>query len=197
MGAQLPGVVGPPLGAHRLVGGLHRLDVAGERHLGIDDHLPAVGQGDDEVGADAGALVVDRRRLLDEVAVLQQPGDLDHPAKLHLAPAAAHVRGAQGGDQRGRLVLQLRRGLADGAHLLAQLTVGRGAVALDAGEQAVQVVQRLVHRFQAGVVRTVPGQQRDHAQGGGGGQQRPEEEPEEQGSGVHGGSVPQASDSSG
>ena len=123
--------------------------------------------------------------LLDEVAVLQQPGHLDHPAQLHLAPAAAHVRRAQRGDQRGGLLLQLGRGLADRAHLLAQLTVGGGAGALDAGEQAVQVVERLVHRLEPGVPGAAPGEQRDDAEGDGGGQQCAEEETGEQGSGVH------------
>jgi hypothetical protein len=141
VGAQLPGVHRDPLVAHRLIGRLHRLDVAGERHLGVDDHLPPVRQRDHEVGADAGSLVVDRGGLLDEVAVLQQARHLDHPAQLHLTPSPAHVRGAQGGDQGGRLVPELRRGLPDGAHLLAQLTVGGGTVALDAGQQPMQVVQ--------------------------------------------------------
>ena len=153
MGAQLPGVHLHPLVADRLVGGLDGLDVAGERHLGVDDHLTPVGEGHDQVGPHAGALVVDRRGLLDEVAVLEQAGDLDHPPQLHLAPAAAYVRRAQRRDQRRRLVLELRRRLADRAHLLAQLAVRGGAVALHAGEQPVQVVERLVHRFEAGALR--------------------------------------------
>ena len=139
-----------PLVAHRLVGGLHGLDVAGEGHLGVDDDLLAVGEGDHEVGAHARAGVVGAGGLLDEVAVLQQPGHLDHAAQLHLAPAPPDVRRPQRGDQGGGLVLQLRGGLADAAHLLAQLAVRGGAGALHAGEQPVQVVQRLVHRFEPG-----------------------------------------------
>ena len=49
--------------------------------------------------------------------------------------------------------LELRRGLADRAHLLAELAVRGGPVALDAGQQPVQVVQRLVHRLEPGVRR--------------------------------------------
>jgi hypothetical protein len=183
--AQLPGVHGHPLCPHRLLGGLYRLDVAGERDLRVDDHLAPVGEGDDQIGPDTGAGVVGAGGLLDEVAVLDQAGDLHDAAQLHLAPTPAHVRRAQRGDQRRGLVLELGRGLPDGAHLLAQLTVGGGAGALHAGQQPVQVVQRLVHRVEPGLLGPAPGQQRDHAEGGGGGEQGTEEETGEQGSGVH------------
>ena len=88
VGAQLPGVHGHPLRPDRLVGGLHRLDVAGEGHLGVDDDLAPVGERDDQVGADPVPGVAGAGGLLDEVAVLQQSGHLDDAAQLHLAPAA-------------------------------------------------------------------------------------------------------------
>jgi hypothetical protein len=184
--AQLAGVRGDPLHADRLVGRLHRLDVADERHLGVDDHLPAVGEGDHEVGSHARALVAPAGGLLDEVAVLEQAGDLHDPAQLHLAPPAADVRRAQRRHQRRRLLPQEARGLVDGAHLLAQLAMGGGPRPLHAGEQPVQVVERLVHRLQSAVTGPAPAEQRDGAERRGGGQQRAEEEPGEQGSGVHG-----------
>jgi hypothetical protein len=180
VGTQLPRVVGDPLGAHALLGGLDRLDVAGERHLRVDDHLPAVGEGHHQVGAHPGAVGGGAGGLLDEVAVLQQPGHLDHPAQLQLAPAAAHVRGAQRGDQCGGLLTQQRRGLADGADLLPQLAVGGGPVALDAGQHPVQVVQRLVHRLEGVGGGGLPAAQRDQAEGDRHAQQRADEEPEQQ-----------------
>ena len=39
------------------------------------------------------------RHLLDEVAMLGEPGQLDHALQRQLAPSPAHVRGAQGGHQ--------------------------------------------------------------------------------------------------
>ena len=45
--------------------------------------------------------------LLDEVAVREHAGHLDDPAQLHLAPAAAHDRRAERGDEVPGLVAQL------------------------------------------------------------------------------------------
>ena len=134
MRPELARVQRDPLVAHRLVGGLHGLDVAGERDLGVDDDLLAVGEGDHEVGTHTGAGVVGAGRLLDEVAVLQEPRHLDHAAQLDLAPTAPDVRRPQRGDQGGRLVLQLRGGVPDGAHLLAKLAVRGRPGALHAGQ---------------------------------------------------------------
>jgi hypothetical protein len=117
--------------------------------------------------------------------VLDESGDLDDPAQLHLAPAPAHVRRAQGGHQGRRLVLELGRRAADRAHLFPQLAVGGGAGALHAGQQPVQVVERLVHRFEP-AVGSPARPERDDAEGDGGGQECTEEETGEQGSGVHG-----------
>ena len=66
---------------------------------------------------------------------------LDHPAELDLAPATPDVRRPQRGDQRGRLLLQLGRGLPDGAQMLAQFTMCGRAGPLHAREQPVQVVE--------------------------------------------------------
>jgi hypothetical protein len=168
--AQLPGVRGHALRPHRLVGRLDRLDVAGEGHLGVDHDLSAVGEGDHQVGTDPSTVVRRAARLLDEVAVLEQPRHLDHPPQLEFTPPAADVRGAQRGDQGRGLLPQQRGGLAHGAHLFPQLAVRGRAVALHAGDQPVQVVQRLVHRIEPGIVRP-PAGERDRAEGDGGGEQ--------------------------
>jgi hypothetical protein len=60
-----------------------------------------------------------------------------------------------------------------------------GAGAFHAGQQAVQVVQRLVHRFQPGLLRSLARRQCDDAERHGGGQEGTDEETDEQGSGVH------------
>ena len=63
-------------------------------------------------GADADLLV--------EVAAGAHPGQLDHPAQLHLAPPAAGLRPPQGGDQGLGLGPELIRALPGDRHLLGQ-----------------------------------------------------------------------------
>ena len=59
--------------------------------------------------------------LLVEVAPGAHPGQLDHPAQLHLAPAAARFRPAQRGDQRlGLRPGAARRSAIAELHLLGQ-----------------------------------------------------------------------------
>ena len=84
--------------------------------------------------------------LLGEVAVLQHAGRLDDPAELVLAPAPAHLRGAQRGDQLFGLGAQLA---GDGAHrpdLLAQLGVRVDPVALQLGDPLLVAAQGVVQR---------------------------------------------------
>ena len=77
------------------------------------------GQLDDQVGAEQPALVVALALLLAEVAVVDHAGELDDALQLHLAPAAAHVRGAERGHEVARLRAQALLSLGDRAELLA------------------------------------------------------------------------------
>ena len=85
--------------SRRLVGVEHAL----QRRLGVDDDVLAAGQADDQVRAQHVVSSPASGALLDEVAVADHPGELDHVAQLHLAPLAAGVRLAQRGDQRAGL----------------------------------------------------------------------------------------------
>ena len=69
-------------------------------------HLPP-GQLHDHVGPEQAAFVVPFARLCAEVAVVEHPCELDHALQLHLAPASAHVRRAQRGDEAAGLRAQL------------------------------------------------------------------------------------------
>ena len=124
----------------RLVAGLHRLEVADERDLGVDHHLLAAGELHDQVGAQRAVVAADAG-LLDEVAMREHAGGLDHATQLQLAPPAAHLRCPQGAHQRLGLQPQTVRGLTHGPHLLAQLGVGRGAGPLDVAELALDLAE--------------------------------------------------------
>ncbi len=97
-----------------------------ERHLRVDDDVLPAGKVDHDVGPKAPALVVGRRHLRLEVAVLDHARELDDALQLDLAPLAAHVRRPQRGDQvagalgqRGDLLLE--RAVVLAARLLERL----------------------------------------------------------------------------
>ena len=125
--AHLAGVApqGGPLGG--LVVGVDGVQVGVQGRLGVHDQLALVGQADDQVRAQALAVVAGGH-LLGEVGVGHHAGQLHQPAQGQLAPAAAHAGPAQGLHQVARLVAQ---GLL-GAQQLGQLLV-QGAPGLLAG----------------------------------------------------------------
>ena len=90
-----------------------------DRHLRVDDDALAARQLDDQVGAKQPAFVVALALLRAEVAVVDHPGELDDALQLHLAPAAADVRGAQRGDEAAGLGAEPLLALGDRAQLLA------------------------------------------------------------------------------
>ena len=125
-----------------LVVGLDRVEVRVERRLRVDDDVLAARQLHDQVGPQQPAVVVALARLLDEVAVRDHPGELDHALQLHLAPAAANVRRAQRGDEVARLlpepVLALDdapQELRDRADLASPLLLERARLLLEALER--------------------------------------------------------------
>ena len=73
-----------------------------ERHLGVDDDVLAAGEVDHQVGAQQPPSSVPCGHLLGEVAAVHQPGELDDPAQVQLAPAAPDLRLAQRRGQRRR-----------------------------------------------------------------------------------------------
>ena len=99
--------------------GVDRVEVRADRHLRVDDDALAARQLDDQVGAEQPAFVVAFALLRAEVAVVEHPGQLDDALQLHLAPAAADVRGAERRDEAAGLGAEAFLALGDGAQLLA------------------------------------------------------------------------------
>ena len=115
---------------------LERLEVGGERNLRVDDDVLPAGNADDEVGAEEIAVAVARRRLGDEVAVLEHPRELDDVPELRLAPAAAHGR-------RAERVREAAGALAEQRDLLAKRPVGVLARPVELLHAEPDLLQRL------------------------------------------------------
>ena len=126
--------------------GLDRVEVALDRHLRVDDDALAARKLHDHVGPEQAALVVPLARLRAEVAVVEHPRELDDALQLHLAPAAAHVRRAQGGDEAARLRAQLLLPGRDLAQALADRRHLAGALVLELPRLGLELVQRLLDR---------------------------------------------------
>jgi hypothetical protein len=88
-----------------LARGPGRLEVRRERHLRVHDDRAPARQLDDHVGTQAAGFRLDGH-LLDVVAVLGHPGELDHPMQGHLTPAAAHLGRAERVDEIAGLALE-------------------------------------------------------------------------------------------
>jgi hypothetical protein len=84
--------------------------------------------------------------LLGEVTVLEQPGRLDDPAQLMLAPATADLRCPERGEQLFGVGPQLAGDRAHRPHLLAQLGVGVHPVVLQLADPLLVAPQRVVQR---------------------------------------------------
>ncbi len=122
----------------RVVRGLERVEVRRERRLRIDHDVLAARDADDEVGPQR-ALLGRRRRLGDEVTVLDHPGVLDDVPQLRFAPAPAHVRRAQG-------VREVPGALGERRDLRLEVAVRLLPDALDALELLVHPLQRVLER---------------------------------------------------
>src|SRR6266508_1553418 len=92
----MPGVGLEAGGPSRLVACLHRLQVAAERDLRVDDDVLAPDEAHDQVRPDA-AVLTRGRGLGDVVDVLGQAGRLDRAFELQLAPPPTDLGCAQGG----------------------------------------------------------------------------------------------------
>ncbi len=85
------------------------------------------------------------RALLDEVAVRDHPGHLDHVAQLDLAPRAARRGALQRGHEVARLLAQRADALAELADHLRKLALGLAALALEAADLALHPAELLLH----------------------------------------------------
>ncbi len=126
--------------------GGERVQIGGERRLGVDDDALATREADEDVGAQHAPVAVVRRRLLDEVAVLDHPRELHHPSELDLAPSPANVRCTESGDEVARLAPQPQLVLAQASDGLRQRAVGLLPCALERGHLRLDLSERLAKR---------------------------------------------------
>ena len=173
-----------------------------QRSLGVHRDRAAAGQRHHEVGTQPAVV---EAHLLGEVAVVDQPGELDRAAQVELAPLPAHLRLAQRGGQGAGLAAQRVGREAYVGHLLVQLGLPRHPVV---GEVAQLVLQALEPVLDDGVVgdallerdhRDVvlgPAARPQHADEGAEAEADGEDQRqgEQQGEGVHGASMERATD---
>src|SRR5581483_3474515 len=84
-----------------------------------------------------------------EVAVLDHAGELDDALQLHLAPAAAHVRRAERGDEVARLGAKPLLPVGNCAQLLADRRDGAEPALLELARLALEALQGLLDRREA------------------------------------------------
>ena len=137
----------PPLLLGR---GPGRLEVRGERHLRVHDDRAPARQVDDHVGAQAAALGL-HGDLLDIVAVLGHPSQLDDPMQGHLTPSAAYLRRAERVDEVAGLTLQPLAEMRQPLDLALETPVRLIARLLEPADLALVSLERGLERRQARV----------------------------------------------
>ena len=125
------------------------VEIGVEGDLGVDDELLVAGQVHHQVGAQPPVLELD---LLGEVALVDQAGQLDRAAQVHLPPAPPDLRFAQRRRQRPGLGLQP-------PDLGLELSLPAGALAVEVLHLVAEPVEPLHH---LGLVHH-PGRDRLHA----------------------------------
>ncbi len=94
----------------------------------------------------SGPLAAVDDHLLVEVDVRRHPGQLDHPAQLQLAPAAARLRPSQRGDQGLGLLAELLGAAPGELHLLGELGVRPGPRDVGVAQLLLDPGEGLPHR---------------------------------------------------
>src|SRR5690242_4720513 len=127
-----------------------RLQVRGERYLRVDDDGAPARQIDHHVGPQTAALRLDGH-LLDVVAVLRHPRQLDDAVQGHLTPPAAHLGRAQRVDEIAGLSLQTLAQTRQPLHLGLEAAVRLIASLLETADPALVALERAPQRGQARV----------------------------------------------
>ena len=140
---QLPGVAGQVGLALVVVIGARGVEERVERHLRVDHHPTAAHELDDQVGALDAVVAGHGVGLLGEVAPVDQPGQLDRPAQVHLAPAPPHLRLAERRRQRLGLASQRVGGHPHVEHLLAELALPAGPLVVEVAHLVAEPVEAL------------------------------------------------------
>ena len=143
--AQQPGVIAQVLLALLLVARLVGVEDALKRRLGVHHDVLAARQADHEIRSQ-GRFVPGQGGLLDEVAVADHAGELDHVAQLHLAPLAARVGLAQRGDQRSGLGAQALTGLGQRLQLRLEPTARLASLLVEPQQLRVHATELVAQR---------------------------------------------------
>ena len=133
----------------------HRLEIGGERYLGVHDDVAAAGQVHDHVGTQPAVLSLDRD-LLDVVAVARQPGQLDDPVERDLPPPPPHLRRAERGDEVAGLAPEPLAQPRQRLHLAPQAAVRLVARLLQLANPGLVARQRVFQRRNARVDLLLP-----------------------------------------
>src|SRR5690606_35730325 len=107
-----------------------RFEVRVERRLRIDDEIARVWHVHDEIRSQR-AFVAHHVELLAEIAVLREPGELDHATQSELAPPAAHLGASESRHEIARLALELHLAVRQGLDLSAECRERLAALALE------------------------------------------------------------------
>src|SRR5262249_14488526 len=102
----------------------------------------------DEVRPEQAPVGVALAGLLDEVAVLDHPGELDDALQLHLAPAPAHVWRPERRDQVAGLLPQPVLALGDGPEQLGDRADLLHPLLLERARLLLVAVERLADRLE-------------------------------------------------
>ncbi len=144
--------VGPqPLLGRRPLSGLHRVEVGGQRDLGVDHDVLAAGQPHHHVRP-----VRPGHRLLLEVAVRVHPRQLRDPTQLELSPPPPSLGTPQRRHEGAGLIAQSVRALTDEFHLFGQFGVCGGATGVGLPQTELDSVQGLRQRFDHALHGTTP-----------------------------------------
>ena len=123
-----------------------------------------------------------------EIAVLDHAGQLDDALQVHLAPAAADLRRAQGAGERAGLPAEFRRDPVQRGDLLAESGVGADPVPLDLVQPPLDPLQgvRRGHRARRPRRRrATPARRRAAEEDADDEAEDEQQRPDEQGRGIH------------
>lgn len=140
----------------RRVTGADRLGVILERHLGVNQHLPALGQVYHGVGLEETTVLVVERRLGVKFLSGPQAGGFQHSRKHQFAPLSLKlVFAAQGLAQVDGVVAQLLVQAAELVQLLLQRAAFPAFLAVQGFQPLAEAADLLVQRLQQQVQRAL------------------------------------------
>ena len=145
MVADLAGVIAQLQCALGIILCFHGIEVGRQRRLGVDDHLFAARQTDDQVGPEA-AVSCGEGDLLEKVGVLDHAGQFHDLAQLDFAPVPSHVGLTERLHELAGFALERAQARAHLLELLGQRGIGGNAVFLDGAQLQIHRLQGVGER---------------------------------------------------